>query len=114
MTGRRRKSAADRRPLPPGSGPIRTCVGCGQRDRSGRLLRIQGTDSGSLRIAKAGAGGRGAYLHPAEPCVEALATAKLLRRSLRSDIGPDARGEIAAMILNERLADARDPQRATD
>jgi predicted RNA-binding protein YlxR (DUF448 family) len=67
-----------------------------------------------LLPAKAGRGGRGAYLHATETCVAALRTTKLLRRSLRSDIGPEARAEIAAKIEIERLADSDGLQGATD
>ena len=114
MKGRKRGSGADRRPLPAGSGPVRTCVACGHRDRQNRLIRIRSEASGTLAIEKAGRGGRGAYLHTSGDCVGTLRSEKLLRRSLRVDIGTEARAEIVAKIANERPRDSCATQGAID
>jgi predicted RNA-binding protein YlxR (DUF448 family) len=63
--------------------PIRTCVGCGERDAQRTLLRVVAVD-GALRPDPAHrAGGRGAYLHARRTCWHAFAARRGPVRSLR-------------------------------
>ncbi len=64
--------------------PIRTCVGCQQRDEQQNLVRCVAEASGRINIDDhATLPGRGAWLHRRRNCVEAAAKggfAKSLRR----------------------------------
>ncbi len=64
--------------------PIRTCVGCQQRDEQQNLVRCVAEPSGRINIDDhATLPGRGAWLHRRRNCVEAAAKggfAKSLRR----------------------------------
>lgn len=50
-----------------GDGPVRTCVGCLERDQQRRLRRVVAGAGGELRAGRR-ASGRGAYVHPSTAC----------------------------------------------
>jgi predicted RNA-binding protein YlxR (DUF448 family) len=64
--------------------PIRTCVGCQQRDEQKKLVRWVAEASGRIKIDEAARQpGRGAYVHRSRACLEAAARggfARSLRR----------------------------------
>jgi len=63
--------------------PIRTCVGCRSRDVRPALVRVVARE-GALAIDHGGRfGGRGAYLHPRDGCLETFARRGGFVRSLR-------------------------------
>ncbi|MBE9928050.1 MULTISPECIES: YlxR family protein [Cellulosimicrobium] len=78
------------RPVPTGSGPVRTCVGCRQRDLRSALLRLvldrsgAGTDEPRL-VVDAGRSlpGRGAWLHASTRCLETAERRRAVPRALR-------------------------------
>ena len=67
--------------------PIRTCLGCGQRNLKGELVRIVMED-GALRVDEAGRlPGRGAYLCSGTACISSLLKKKgKLSYSLRVSV----------------------------
>ncbi|MGB2558818.1 YlxR family protein [Cellulosimicrobium cellulans] len=77
------------RPVPTGSGPVRTCVGCRQRDLRSALLRLvldrsgAGTDEPRL-VVDAGRSlpGRGAWLHASTRCLETAERRRAVPRAL--------------------------------
>jgi uncharacterized protein len=75
--------------------PERTCIGCRMVDDKARLLRVVRVSDGGVNLdLRAGAGGRGAYVHPAPSCVEAATRKGALARALRTGIGPDELGRL--------------------
>ncbi len=70
----------------PGPGtPVRTCVGCRQRDRPSELVRI--AVRAGVAVVDRRAPGRGAWMHPPRPdspCWEAKGLVPALGRALRS------------------------------
>jgi predicted RNA-binding protein YlxR (DUF448 family) len=63
--------------------PIRTCLGCRARDVRSALVRVVARE-GALTIDRAGLlGGRGAYFHVDDACVETFARRGGFVRSLR-------------------------------
>ena len=77
--------------------PIRTCLGCGRRDKKGRLLRLTATPQG--RLIPARSRGRGGYLHASRECVNAFVNARMKNcRSLRAVCSHEARVSYAALI----------------
>jgi len=75
---------------PQGSGPVRTCVGCRERDLRSVLLRLvvdrSGTSTDEPRlVVDAGRSlpGRGAWLHATPRCLEAAERRRAVPRALR-------------------------------
>lgn len=71
--------------------PVRTCLGCGQRDDKAALLRIAVTDKG---LQPEEFKGRGGYLHPSEDCWRAFLKRKSLYRAFRRDLPRKDREEL--------------------
>lgn len=70
------------------NGPIRTCIGCRQRDAKRELLRVTaGLDehghSAVLPDPAATTPGRGAHLHPAAECYDLAVRRQAFGRALR-------------------------------
>ena len=79
------------------AGPIRTCMGCGRREKKGQLLRLTATPQG--RLIPARSRGRGGYLHASRECVNAFVNARMKNcRSLRTVCSREARASYAALI----------------
>ena len=77
--------------------PMRTCLGCGRREKKDRLLRLTATSQGRL-IPDPGRG-RGGYLHARRECVNAFVNARTKSfRSLRAVCSREARVSYAALI----------------
>jgi predicted RNA-binding protein YlxR (DUF448 family) len=64
--------------------PIRTCMGCGQRDLQPALVRVQAAADGTLRVVSPHGvhAGRSGYLHDRRACWEQFAGRKGRVRSL--------------------------------
>lgn len=76
--------------------PERTCVGCGQRDDAGSMLRVLVAD-GEVAFDLAGGGfGRGAHLHPRPKCIEGAPRG--LAQSFGGPVGLGAR-ELGARLV---------------
>jgi predicted RNA-binding protein YlxR (DUF448 family) len=84
--GRRARAAA-------AVGPVRTCVGCGARAQQAELRRLR-VETGQVVVDAARSGGRGAWLHPAEACLERAARRRAFGRALRA---PGARVDPATL-----------------
>ena len=82
--------------------PIRTCLGCGQRNPKKELIKIVMVH-GALRVDEAGKlPGRGAYLCPETACISSLLKKKgRLSYSLRVSV-PRAAEEAFLMELLHR------------
>ena len=79
--------------------PLRRCVGCGQRERQGRLFRFAPGQDGLLRPGPGP--GRGAYLHPRRACLDAFRKARAsFVRSLKTTVSREVRERYASLIEN--------------
>ncbi len=63
--------------------PIRTCVGCGAKAEQPSLVRLRVVD-GRVGLASRSTGGRGAWLHPDDACLERALKRKAFGRALRA------------------------------
>jgi uncharacterized protein len=75
------------------STPVRTCVGCGAKAPQGELVRLK-AEGERVVVDHARTGGRGAWLHAADPCLERAVKRRALPRALRAD---GARADAAAL-----------------
>ncbi len=78
--------------------PVRTCVGCGERDAQGTLVRVQVAPDGTLRAVERPQGGRSAYVHAHSPCIVRSARGKLFNRSLRVATDATSRAALATAL----------------
>lgn len=65
------------------SAPVRTCVGCRQRDAAGALLRVVARDGVLVPDPLHREPGRGAHLHPAVACLALAEKRRAFPRALR-------------------------------
>ncbi len=78
--------------------PQRTCIGCRRKESSGALLRL-GICEGKLQVLGAGPSrGRGAWLHPAEACVQAAVKTRAFARAFRGAVAVPDIGELLAAV----------------
>ena len=70
-------------------GPQRTCVGCGGKAGPEALVRLA-AQAGLVVVAQRGQGGRGAWLHPVEGCLERALKRKAFGRAFRGSVAADA------------------------
>ncbi|MDP4756546.1 MAG: YlxR family protein [Aquiluna sp.] len=75
--------------------PIRTCVGCRQRDSVGQLIKVV-TEGNQFSIdSKRKLGGRGAWFHP--HCGDLVLT----RRGLQRALGDASTASLEAWLRNQ-------------
>ncbi len=86
--------------------PELTCLGCGDRDNKGNLLRLVATPSGELIVDQMGTG-RGGYLHEMETCWKAFVGKKKVYRAFHLEIGREARGKLI-QVLRDRCRENGD------
>ena len=65
-----------------GSKPERTCIGCGQKAGQAQLVRLA-LANGRVLVDREKRGGRGAWLHPAETCLERAVKRRVIARAFR-------------------------------
>lgn len=85
--------------------PVRTCVGCGQRDDAAALVRLVLGEGGEVAFDLAGgAFGRGAHVHAAPACLEKAP--KGLSRAFKQEVRAGAReiGEALVAACDRRAA----------
>jgi len=75
-------------------GPVRTCIGCRERELAVELLRVVAvsTENGQFAVTVDTSGfcpGRGAWLHPVDRCLEAAIRRHAFARALRITGSPD-------------------------
>ncbi len=81
------------------SQPIRTCVGCRERDVRSALTRLVRAE-GSITLDRRGRlPGRGAYLHAHAACLDAFARRGGFVRSLRCVVARPEREALRARFL---------------
>src|SRR2546429_9600363 len=68
---------------PPGSGPIRTCVGCRVRAPATELLRVAIVDGELVLDLRRRITGRGAWIHPDPGCLTKAERRRAFPRALR-------------------------------
>jgi len=77
--------------------PVRTCVACRQEAGKGDLIRLVRTPDGAVTLDRTGrAGGRGAYVHANDACLEVARKKRSIERVLRSGMPPELWSEIGA------------------
>ncbi len=83
------------------SGPVRTCVGCRERDRKPALLRVVVVD-GVLTVDPTGRlPGRGASVHPDPACVDLADRRRAFSRALKVP-GPLDAGPVREHVARQR------------
>ena len=74
-------------------GPVRTCVGCRARAHRSVLLRVAASESDGLWSAvpdpRRRLGGRGAWVHPDQACLDLAERRRAFSRALRLGGPPD-------------------------
>lgn len=73
----------------PYAGPVRTCVGCRERDSQAQLLRIARIAERVVADGRRRVPGRGAYVHLRSECAHAATRKGGLARALRMRIGAE-------------------------
>ncbi|WP_354175541.1 YlxR family protein [Arthrobacter nitrophenolicus] len=76
-----------------GSQPERTCIGCRKKGPRSELLRLVAEGSGSTAVLvdeRRRMAGRGAWLHPSEPCLALAVKRRAFGRALRGATGTEA------------------------
>ena len=69
-----------------GGGPVRTCVGCGERAEQRALTRLRVEGERGV-IDRNRSGGRGAWLHATGECLEKALRRRALARAFRGKAG---------------------------
>lgn len=77
--------------------PIRTCVGCRERAPAAELLRVVASNGRLMPDASKRLPGRGASIHPSEPCLQAAARRRAWARALRIAGPVDDSAVVAAL-----------------
>lgn len=79
--------------------PVRTCIGCRERDDRAALLRVVLHDLEVVVDSSATMPGRGAWVHPTESCISAAIKRGGFARSFRRGGQFDTAG-LSALIGN--------------
>lgn len=70
--------------------PVRTCIGCRERDDQANLVRWSAVSLGNTSVAEVDRRrrlmGRGAWLHPRPSCVELALKRKAFNRAFRGSV----------------------------
>ncbi|MEQ8173460.1 MAG: YlxR family protein [Syntrophomonadaceae bacterium] len=70
--------------------PQRMCVGCRQMKNKKELVRIVRTPEGDIEVDRTGKrAGRGAYICPAQECLDQAVKGKRLQKALEKEIPGD-------------------------
>lgn len=64
-------------------GPLRTCLGCRNRDEQANLVRVVARDSVLVVDMRGSEPGRGAYVHPKRDCAEQARRRRAWSRALK-------------------------------
>jgi uncharacterized protein len=77
--------------------PVRTCVGCGARLAQKDLVRLRAA-AGEVVVDRERSGGRGAWIHASDACLDRATKRRAFARVLRA---PDVRAD--PRVLRESL-----------
>ncbi|NLI17225.1 MAG: YlxR family protein [Actinomycetales bacterium] len=77
--------------------PVRTCVGCRERDSRSNLVRLVARGDRVVVDRDGAMAGRGAWLHPSSQCLENARRRRSLDRALRGRFRVD---DIADQLLD--------------
>ena len=84
------------------TGPIRTCVGCGQAAAQQTLVRVRVGDGARVELDLERSGGRGAWLHREAGCLERAVKRRAFARAFRrGDLACDVvalRGDLTVVV----------------
>jgi predicted RNA-binding protein YlxR (DUF448 family) len=79
--------------------PVRTCLGCNERDLKSAFVRIAAMEADVVVDAQARLGGRGGYIHARARCLERFERSRVREfRSLGRKVSLDARRQITELI----------------
>ncbi|MEV7727644.1 YlxR family protein [Streptomyces sp. NPDC101733] len=84
--------------------PERTCVGCRERAAKSDLLRIVAIEDECVPDPRGTLPGRGAYVHPAEVCLDQAVRRRAFPRALRSAGALDTAGLRSALAVPAEAA----------
>lgn len=85
--------------------PVRTCLGCMERDRQTSMFRLIGLPDAVKLRDQHSQGGRGGYLHPQLECLRRFERSRVKEfRSLKRRIGSDERRAITEVIRNRLVS----------
>jgi predicted RNA-binding protein YlxR (DUF448 family) len=85
-----------------GGEPVRTCVGCGERAEQRALARLR-VEGERVVIDRDRSGGRGAWLHATEECLDKALRRRAFARAFRGKAGSiDADALRAGLTGNAR------------
>ena len=87
-----RDATLDAAPVP----PVRTCVGCQERDSRSNLVRLVARGDRVVVDTRAAMPGRGAWLHPSSDCVEKARRRRACDRALRGRFSLD---DVAGQLM---------------
>ena len=87
-----------------GSRPERTCVGCGGKAGQPELVRLALVE-GRVVLDGERRGGRGAWLHPLESCLERAVRRKAFARAFRQPGAVAETGSLRAMLTRNARQD---------
>ena len=85
-----------------GPPPVRTCIGCRERDGKADLLRIVGCGTQAVPDPAAVLAGRGAYLHRRKDCFHLAERRRAFGRALR------LAGPVDLSLVRDLFEDAAD------
>jgi predicted RNA-binding protein YlxR (DUF448 family) len=84
------------------TGPVRTCVGCGQAAAQQALVRVRVGDGACVVVDVKRSGGRGAWLHGSAGCLERAVKRRAFARAFRrGDLACDVvalRGDLTVVV----------------
>ena len=63
--------------------PLRTCIGCGEKTAQRELVRLRLVE-GRVVVDRERTGGRGAWLHPVQKCLDRAAKRRAFGRAFRA------------------------------
>jgi predicted RNA-binding protein YlxR (DUF448 family) len=75
--------------------PVRTCIGCGEKGSPRALVRLV-VEGGRVTAGRPGKGGRGAWIHAADACLDRAVKRRAFARAFRR---ADAAAEVADLRL---------------
>ena len=84
--------------------PMRMCLGCRQRKAQSELVRLALNDKGRVFVdLDRVMSGRGAYVCPAEACIDKVLAKKALNRAFRNEVKIDDPQAVKDAVRSSRI-----------